>query len=200
MPTTSFTISFDYRCPFAKIMHLHVLRAIDAGAGFKVDFAPWSLNQPHRSEDDPDVWDDPRRDPDLLALAAGVSVRDQQPQRFAAAHEALFRGRHDKGLSMKTSDEVFDVLGAVDVDVDMVRADLDSRRPHLVVGESHERLARFEPFGVPTFFVGEDAVFVRYMDDPSDDWDASKELVESILGTIENRSSLNEYKHTRVRR
>jgi hypothetical protein len=200
MSTRTFTISFDYRCPFAKIMHLHVLRALDAGADYKVTYAPWSLNQPHRSEDDPDVWDDPRRDPDLLALAAGVSVRDQQPGLFAAAHEALFRGRHDKGLSMKTPDEVFDVLGAVDVDVDQVRADIDSRRPHEVIGASHSTLARFEPFGVPTFFVGEDAVFVRYMDDPTDDWGASQELVDAVLRGIIERPSINEFKHTRVRR
>jgi hypothetical protein len=200
MSAPSFSISFDYRCPFAKVMHLHVLRALDAGAAYEVAFEPWSLNQPHRADGDPDVWSDERRDPDLLALAAGVSVRDQQPQLFAAAHEALFRGRHDKGLSMKVPDEVFDVLASVDVDVDSVRADVASRRPHAVIGESHERLLRFEPFGVPTFFVGDDAVFVRYMDDPSDDWEASRELVDSILHSIEQRPSLNEFKHTQLRR
>ena len=31
---TSFDLSFDYRCPFAKNIHLHVVTALRAGADF----------------------------------------------------------------------------------------------------------------------------------------------------------------------
>jgi hypothetical protein len=101
---TAFELSFDYRCPFAKNIHLHVLTALRAGADFDVTFAPWTLSQGHRHEGDPDVWDDPTREADLIALAAGVSVRDQQPERFLAAHEALFRARHEKFIRLATFD------------------------------------------------------------------------------------------------
>ena len=198
MATPPFTISFDYRCPFAKIMHLHVLTALRSGDELDVTFAPWSLNQAHRHDGDPDVWDDSKRDPDLLALAAGVSVRDRQPDLFLEAHEALFRARHDHGITLKTEDEVYGVLAGVGVNVDDVRADVEDRRPHEVIGQSHHDLARYEPFGVPTFFVADDAVFVRYMDNPTDDPTQSVDLVHSLLAMITDRPSINEFKHTRL--
>lgn len=83
---TAFELSYDYRCPFAKNIHLHVLSALRAGADFSVDFVPWTMSQGYRADGAPDVWDDPAHDPDLLALAASVSVRDQQLDKFLAAH------------------------------------------------------------------------------------------------------------------
>jgi len=57
-----------------------------------VTFVPWTLSQgyaPRRAR----RVDDPGFDADHLSLCAGVSVRDQQPEHFLAAHEALFRAR-----------------------------------------------------------------------------------------------------------
>ena len=42
---TSFGLSYDYRCPFAKNIHLHVLTALAAGADFEVEFIPWTMSQ-----------------------------------------------------------------------------------------------------------------------------------------------------------
>src|ERR1700679_2458445 len=106
---TSFDLSFDYRCPFAKNIHLHVLTALRAGADLDVTFAPWSLSQGSRS-DGPDVWNDPAYDGDLLSLAAAVSVRDQQSEYFLDAHEAMFRARHDRAIRLVTLDEISNVL------------------------------------------------------------------------------------------
>jgi hypothetical protein len=198
MAPISFRLSYDYRCPFAKIMHLHVLAALEAGTDYDVEFVPWSLNQPHRHEGDPDVWNDPRRDGDLVALAASVSVRDQQPEQFALAHRALFRARHDEGVSLKSEVEVLAVLERENVDVGRVREDLASRRPHAVIGATHGELAVFEPFGVPTFFIGDAGVFVRYMENPTDDARVSIDLVDHIVTTITQKPLLNEFKHTRL--
>lgn len=85
-----FDLSYDYRCPFAKNIHLHVVTALEAGADFDVRFVPWTLSQSHRPEGAPDVWSDPERDADLLSLAVGVSIHDQQPDVFLASHGALF--------------------------------------------------------------------------------------------------------------
>ena len=195
---TAFELSFDYRCPFAKNIHLHVITALRAGADFDVTFVPWTLSQGHRPDGAPDVWDDPTREPDLVALAAGVSVRDQQPEHFLAAHEALFRARHERHVRLATFDEVASVLQPIGVDVANVRADLESRRPYREIHASYERFATVEAFGVPTFVVGSDATFVRYMDPPTADADASIRLIGSLLELMAHQPQLNEFKHTRL--
>lgn len=194
----SFDLSFDYRCPFAKNIHLHAVDALRAGADFDVTFVPWTLSQGHRAEGAPDVWDDPAQDSHLLALAAGVSVRDLQPERFLDAHEALFRARHERALRLATPEQVAEVLASVDVDVDAVMADVASRRPHRVIAEAHQVFDRYEAFGVPTFVIDDDAVFVRYMDPPTGDADESTRIISSILDLMRTEPELNEFKHTRL--
>jgi hypothetical protein len=194
----SFDLSFDYRCPFAKNLHLHVITALRAGADLDVNFMPWSLSQGSKPDDAPDVWNDPALDAHLLALAVGVSVRDQQPDLFLDAHEALFRARHGRAIRLVNLDEISSVLIPLGVDMDMVGADVTSRRPHDVIAASHKEFDRFEAFGVPTFVVNDSATFVRYMTEPSDDASASVELIESLLTLMVSRPELNEFKHTQL--
>jgi hypothetical protein len=195
----SFDLSFDYRCPFAKNLHLHVIEALRAGADFEVNFVPWSLSQGSRG-DGPDVWNDPAYDGDLLSLAAAVSVRDQQNEYFLDAHEALFRARHDRAIRLVTLDEIGNVLAPLGVDMAQVAADVASRRPHEVIAASHKEFDRFEAFGVPTFVVNDDATFVRYMREPGDDPAQSVELITALLALMTNRGDLNEFKHTQLPR
>jgi len=195
-----FDLSFDYRCPFAKNIHLHVVTALRAGADFDINFAPWSLSQGSRSDGAPDVWNDPAYDGDLLSLATGISVRDQQSEYFLNAHEALFRARHDRAIRLVTHDEISNVLAPLGVDMAQVAADVASRRPHDVIAASHKEFDRFDAFGVPTFVVNDDATFVRYMSEPSDDPDESVELITSLLTMMTNRADLNEFKHTQLPR
>jgi hypothetical protein len=194
----AFELSYDYRCPFAKNIHLHVLSALEAGADFDVDFVPWTMSQGYKAEDAPDVWDDPEHDPDLLALAVSVSVSDQQPDQFLAAHEALFRARHEQAVRLVTFEEIERVLAPVGVDVAMVKRDLATRRPHQVIGEKFKKYESVEAFGVPTFVVGNDATFVRYMSPPTDDPKASIALIESLVTLMTRKPELNEFKHTRL--
>ena len=200
MEKISFALSFDYRCPFAGVLHRHVVTALRAGADFDVEFVPWTLNQNYRKEGDADVWDDPALESHLISLAAGVSLRDQQPDIFLDAHEALFVARHENGVRLANFDEIVDALAACKIDVAQLEADLATRRPYEVIGESFRRFENFEAFGVPTMVVDEDAVFIRYMDKPTDDADASIELITSLYNTLTTRPSLNEYKFTRLSR
>jgi DSBA-like thioredoxin domain len=195
---TSFSVSFDYRCPFAKNIHLHLAAGLRAGAPWDVTFVPWTLSQVHRDEGDADVWDDPAKDEQLLALAAGVSVRDHQPELFLAAHEALFRARHQESIRLATLGEIEEVLTPVGVDLNAVRADLASRRPHKVIGEAFHEYERFEAFGVPTFVVADTATFVRYMVEPSDDAAASITVIDSLLDLMAREPELNEFKRTTI--
>ena len=195
---TSFDLSFDYRCPFAKNIHLHVLHALKGGTDFNVRFIPWTLSQGHRVEGAPDVWDDPAYDGDLLALAAGVSVRDVQPALFLAAHEALFRARHERALRLATIDEIDAVLEPLGVDLAQLHEDVASRRPHGVIAASYEEFSHYEAFGVPTFVVNGDATFVRWMTPPAGDPAQSADIIDSLLTLMSSRSDLNEFKHTRL--
>jgi len=195
---TSFGLSYDYRCPFAKNIHLHVLCALAGGADFDVEFIPWTMSQGHRLPGAPDVWDDPACDAALLALAVSVSVRDEQPALFRTAHEALFRARHERGIRLAAMPEIVDVLAPLGVDMDKVGADVSSRRPHRVIGENFHAMESYEAFGVPTFVVDSDATFVRYMKPPTHDAQASITIIDSLVTLMAAQPELNEFKHTRV--
>jgi hypothetical protein len=193
-----FQLSYDYRCPFAKNIHLHVVTVLRAGADFDVNFVPWTMSQGYKADGAPDVWDDPTRDDELLALAVSTSIRDLQPEFFLDAHEALFRARHESAIRLVTTEEISGVLSSTGVDLAQVFDDVESRRPHKVIGESFREFDRYEAFGVPTFVVGNDATFVRYMTSPSDDPQASITLIESLVNLMSSQSALNEFKHTKV--
>ena len=76
-----FSITFDYRCPFARNAHEHVLAAVSAGADYDVRFVPFSLSQTHVAEGEQSVWDNPSARNELLAGAAGIVVRTASPMR-----------------------------------------------------------------------------------------------------------------------
>lgn len=195
----SFQLSYDYRCPFAKNIHLHVIAALRAGADFEVTFVPWTMSQGYRASGAPDVWDDPSRDDEHLALAVSTSVRDLVPERFLDTHEALFRARHESAIRLVNADEIVRALAGVPLDFEAIFDDVASRRPHKVIGECFREFERYEAFGVPTFVVGGDATFVRYMDEPTDGA-SSTALIESLVTLMSEKSALNEFKHTRVPR
>ncbi len=194
----SFQLSYDYRCPFAKNIHLHVVTALRAGADFEVTFVPWTMSQGNHAEGSPDVWDDPAHDSEHLALAVSTSIRDLVPERFLDAHEALFRARHDGAIRLVNESEITLALEGVDLDLGPIFEDVASRRPHKVIGESFREFERYEAFGVPTFVVDGDATFVRYMYPPGDDPAASIDLIQSLITLITGESALNEFKHTKV--
>jgi hypothetical protein len=194
----AFQLSYDYRCPFAKNIHLHVVSALRAGADFDVTFVPWTMSQGYRVDGAPDVWDDPARDPEHLALAVSTSIRDLMPERFLDTHEALFRARHERAIRLVTEPEITEALDGLQLDLKPIFEDVASRRPHKVMGESFREFERYEAFGVPTFVVDGDATFVRYMNPPTDDPTASIAVIESLIDLMSNQSALNEFKHTKV--
>jgi hypothetical protein len=194
----AFQLSYDYRCPFAKNIHLHVVTALRAGADLDVTFVPWTMSQGYRADGAPDVWDDPARDAEHLALAVSTSIRDLMPERFLDAHEALFRARHERATRLVNEREITEALDGLHLDLKPIFEDVASRRPHKVIGESFRDFERYEAFGVPTFVVDGDATFVRYMNPPTDDPKASIAVIESLITLMSNESALNEFKHTKV--
>ena len=84
----SFAVTWDYRCPFARNAHEHVLAGLESGADWDVRFLVFSLEQAHVEEGGTPVWEEPERHPGLAANLAGVVVRDRNPEQFNALGDA----------------------------------------------------------------------------------------------------------------
>jgi hypothetical protein len=198
--TPTFGLTYDYRCPYARIAHEHVLAGLRAGAGWDVQFLPFSLAQAHVEEGEPPVWARPDVDSGLLALQASLAVRDTQPDHFLDVHHALFEHRHVNAGKLRDRDELTPVLAAAGVDVDAVWAEVDSGRPLVTVEKEHTGFVEsHNVWGVPTFIVDDAAVFVRLLEPPNGDDQLAVTTVERVLDQI-SWANLNEFKHTSIPR
>lgn len=199
--TTAFSITWDYRCPFARIANLHVIEGLRDGADWDVTFVPFSLGQAHVAEGQTDIWDRPDDDSGLLALQAGVVVRDRFPDLFLAAHEALFAARHEQGLDLRDPDVVAKALTSAGVDAQAVLDEIARGQALATVRREHEAaVLEHDVWGVPTFIAGDHAAFVRLMDAPDGDRAGARTTVERIIDLLDGWPALNEFKHTTVTR
>lgn len=198
---TDFTVTWDYRCPFARNAHEHLIEGLRAGAPWNVRFVPFSLGQVHVPEGEPDVWLRPESDSGLLALQVGVVVRDRYPERFLDVHEALFALRHDDGRHLEDEAEVRRVLTEQGVDADAVVAEIATGRPLETVRDEHTAAAEDnEVWGVPTFVQGDKAVFVRLMERPRGDAELARRTIDRVVDLLVGFPELNEFKHTSLKR
>ena len=197
---TAFAVTWDYRCPFARNGHEHILDGLAAGAGWDVTFVPFFLNQ-GMGTDGRNTWDDPDHAADLLALAAAVAVRDRWPDQFLDVHRTFFTARHAEGADLRDRDVVAALLTRAGADAEAVLAEVDAGWPAAAVRAEHEACVdRLEVFGVPTFIVEDDAVFARLMTRPDGDGALARDTIDRVLGLIGDHPELNEFKHTRVSR
>jgi hypothetical protein len=197
----AFSVTWDYRCPFARNAHEHVIEGLRAGAPWDVTFVPFSLGQVHVAEGEPDIWGHWQDDTGLLALQAGVVVRDKFPERFLDVHEALFALRHDHGGQLRDEGQVRSVLEQQGVDADAVLTEVGTGNPIQLVQQAHESVARGQHvWGVPTFIIGDQAVFVRLMDRPEGDGTRAQSTIVKVLDLLEGWPELNEFKHTSIPR
>ncbi len=195
----TFSITWDYRCPFARNANEHVLAGLATSADWDVTFVPFSLGQVHVDEGEPPIWDRPGDDSGLLALQVGTTVRDRDPERFPAVHRDLFALRHDQAGDLRDRTAVADVLDRHGVDVERVLAEVDEGIALKVVRSEHEAAAaEHDVWGVPTFISGDRAAFVRLMERATGDADASIATVERVLGLLDGVVDLNEFKRTAI--
>ncbi len=201
MATHTFSITWDYRCPFADRMHDHVVEALLGGADWDVTFTPFSLGQVHVAQGEPDIWERPADDTGLLALQAGVAVRDTRPEQFLAAHRALFRARHHHSKQLRDEGVVREVLTAAGVDAAAVFAEIATGAPLETIRKEHEAAVNeHDVWGVPTFVAHGEAAFVRLMNGTDGDAERSQKTIERILGLLVCWPELNEFKHTSIPR
>jgi hypothetical protein len=198
---TQFAVTWDYRCPFARNAHEHIVEGLRGGADWDVTFVPFSLGQVHVAEGEPDVWDRPESDSGLMALQAAVVVRDRFPEHFLDVHEALFALRHDQGRHLEDEAEVRKLLADHGVDAEAVFAEIESGAALATVRDEHTGAARDnDVWGVPTFVQGDKAVFVRLMERPNGDADLARHTIDRVVDLLGGFPELNEFKHTSLTR
>ncbi|MGC8465958.1 MAG: DsbA family oxidoreductase [Acidimicrobiales bacterium] len=198
---TSFAINWDYRCPFARNMHEHLVTALQGGAPWKVDFVPFSLGQVHVEEGGLSVWDDPSKENELLAVAAGLTVHHQLPEAFLDFHRAMFRARHDLAQDISDWNVIAKVLGEHQINAELVYKAIEQGDILAEYRERHtDSVERLAVFGVPTFIIGETATFVRVMTRPTGDPQHSIDLITSLLNVMGQHPEFNEIKQTTIPR
>jgi hypothetical protein len=203
MPT-ELAVTWDYRCPFARNAHEHLIEALRTGGlgdGVDVRFVPFSLNQVHVEEGGLDVWDDPTKASALLAMQVGLVARDRHPERFLDVHDALFRARHDEGRDIRDESVLRQLVAAQGLDADAVFAEIEDGCPLETFRKEHEEAARdHDVWGVPTFIVGDSAVFVRLMNRPRGDGELGRQTIQRVVDLLTGWPELNEFKHTSISR
>jgi DSBA-like thioredoxin domain len=193
-------LTFDYLCPFARIANDLVLRALGDRALDEVDFRAFSLSQVHTGAGDPPVWRTEPRPSGVLALEWGLAVRDELPERFPAAHAALFDARHVHGRDLKDPQTLREAVASAGVDPDEVEKLVAGGKPAAALAADHAwAVDEHGVFGVPTFVTDERAVFVRLMRSPADQREAVDTL-DRLLAMVTGWADLNEFKATRIPR
>jgi hypothetical protein len=190
-----FAITFDYRCPFARHLHIGLVAGLRDGREWNARFLPFSLDQVHVPEGEPPVWERPPegRGSGVRALEWGLAVRDAFPEQFGDFHLRTFDIRHVHGKRF-TEETLHEAAIEAGLDPDAVAKEVASGRPIDALAAEHtEALDRWSVFGVPTVIEGDEAVFVRLMRP------ATPDDVKDLLDFI-HRTDLNEFKRTRVPR
>jgi hypothetical protein len=196
----SFGLTWDYRCPYGRIAHDHVVTGLLGGADWNVTFLPFSLGQPHVEPGMPPIWETPHLDSGIFALQVGIAARDTDPEKFLRFHHATFEYRHTRAGNLNDRGALAEMLSAAGFDADEIFALVDTGRPLATIGEEHSRYVQsHDVWGVPTFVVGDKAVFVRLLDLAAGNAALAIDTVERILDNID-WDILNEFKHTSVPR
>jgi protein-disulfide isomerase-like protein with CxxC motif len=199
--TTSFAVSWDYRCPFARNAHEHLIAGLRNGADWDVTWVPFSLNQVHVAEGDPDVWDDPSKADALLAMQVGIVARDRFPDQFLAVHLALFTARHEEGRDIREESILREILSENAVDADAVFKEIGEGWPLETFRQEHEAAsADHRVWGVPTFIQNDQSVFVRLMTRPAGDGAVATRTIDRVVDLLGGFPELNEFKHTSIPR
>jgi hypothetical protein len=197
--TSSFGITYDYRCPFARNAHEHVITALRSGADWEVEFIPFSLSQIHVEIGGKPVWEDPARSSELLALEASIVVAIKFPDRFLDVHEALFAARHDEARDLRDRKIVLEVLESAGIDAEAVADQLKDPTVRDELRRRHEEaVSEYNVFGVPTFISSGSAAFARIMTRPAGDSEKAFATIQRVLDLLDSHPDLNEFKHTRV--
>jgi len=181
-------------------VHDHIVTGLRGGADWNVTFTPFCLGQAHVEQGQSDIWDRPQDDSGIDALQAAIAVRDTQPNLFLSTHHALHEFRHAENGNLRLRESLNAVIARCGVDTNAMWAEVESGRPLAAIKSEHTGFTTTHSvWGVPTFIVGDKAVFVRLLDRPLGDVALAIATIERVLENID-WSMLNEFKHTLIPR
>lgn len=199
MSNLSFSVNWDYRCPFARIVNEHVVVALSGGAPWNVEFLPFSLTQVHVEEEEIPAWENPKKATELLAVQVGIVGYQKYPQLFPRLHLALFDARHEEGKDLRDKVILDETISKVGIDPNEIFKEIESGWPLKEFRAKHEEsVEKYSTFGVPTIFIDGKAAFVRLMTRANGDAKYSIHQIEKIVDQINNHSEINELKHTTI--
>ncbi len=192
---TAFSINFDYRCPGTFVVHDNLFDGLAAGADWDVTFLPFSLGQVHVEPGQLPIWERPGDDSGLLALQVAVTVRDVHPEAFLGVHRAIFDLRHREGRRLDRAN-IESVLEAAGLPVAEVWQAVDDGTALETVRSEHtDQVKRLDVWGVPTFMIDDQAVFVRLTERSDGDGAIATRRIERVLELMADAPDLNEFKH-----
>ena len=196
--TRSFAVTWDYRCPYGRIIHDHVVTGLLAGADWNVTFLPYCLGQSNRDPGLPPIWETPQADSGLFALQVGVAARDADPARFPTFHHAVYEYRHTRAGNLNDRDAIAAMLTDAGLDASTVFDHVESGEPLRTIAREHMQYVNSHGvWGVPTFVVDDKAVFVRLLRTSDGNAETAIATIDRILDNID-WPILNEFKHTSV--
>ena len=138
----------------------------------------------------------------LRASKARMLGLDRDAAAIAVARDRL--GEFGDRVVLERADfgEVAAVMKQHHFDgADAILAEVDAGWPAKIIRDEHEgAVSELGVFGVPTFIVGDSAVFVRLMSRPRGDGDLARDTVDRVIGLITDQPDLNEFKYTRISR
>jgi predicted DsbA family dithiol-disulfide isomerase len=194
--TRTFSVTWDYRCPFAYNAHAAIDAARRAGEDLTVTYVPFSLDQNHVPEGEVPIWDreEGARGSGTSALLYGLAARDHFPEQFPDLHLALFAARHDEARAIADDAVLRDVATSVGLDADAIAA--IAHDPATLARLAAEHTAAVEDhgvWGVPTFITATSATFIRFME---------RGDVPDLLRALDllDAEGVNEFKRTRIPR
>jgi hypothetical protein len=194
--TIRFNLTYDYLCPFAAGANQTVVEALEDGADWQVRFIPFSLAATKVGNSDRAVWERSPGSSGTSGVQAhlwSLAVRELEPTSFNTFHSNLFSARHREAEDINDVQVLRSVATTSGVDRDAVSDLVGSGKPAEVLGREHaEAVSAWQVFGVPTFIMGKEAVFVRLMDYTRGD-------VDRVLDML-TWTNLNEFKRTSIPR
>jgi hypothetical protein len=192
----TFTITYDYLCPFARIANETVVDALRDGADWDVRFLPFSLAEAHVEDGEPSVWDRPLGSEGTRGVRAhawALAVRSLAPERFLEFHTELFAARHADSKDIEDEAVLRGAAAGIGLDPDDIATVIAGGEAMAMLREDHtEAVKRWSVWGVPTFIAGDDAVFVRFMEHSRPD-------LERVLDLLD-WTNVNEFKRTTIPR
>ena len=197
-----FSITFDYRCPFAA-------QCPRACARRPSREEPTSASSSCRSRSARSTSPRVRLPSGRTRRHATNSSRWQRGSSCATATKTCSPrhtwhcspARHDHSGDLRDEAVVRAALASAGVDDDEVFAELAAGWPFEVLREEHETaVSRHSVFGVPTFIAGDEAVFVRLMTRPQGDNALARATIDRVLDLLVEHTDLNEFKRTTIPR